>query len=53
VRAGVQGRRHELLGDGIVSAIDLSVEISRAEGAGGAARVVPTLDGKWLRYKKV
>jgi cyanate lyase len=43
---------HEIFGDGIMSAIDMSVEIRKVEGEGGAARMVLTLDGKWLQYKK-
>jgi cyanate lyase len=43
---------HELFGDGIMSAIDMAVDIRREEGEGGAARMVLTLNGKWLQYKK-
>jgi cyanate lyase len=43
---------HELFGDGIMSAIDLTVEIRKVEDASGAERMTLTLDGKWLRYKK-
>ena len=43
---------HEIFGDGIMSAIDMSVDIKKVEGEGGAARMVLTLNGKWLQYKK-
>ncbi len=43
---------HELFGDGIMSAIDMSVDIRKVEDPSGAARMVLTLDGKWLQYKK-
>jgi|SRR5262245_28941141 len=42
---------HELFGDGIMSAIDMSVDIQRIEEA-GVARMVLKLNGKWLQYKK-
>jgi cyanate lyase len=42
---------HELFGDGIMSAIDMSVDIRKTE-EDGAERVSITLNGKWLRYKK-
>jgi cyanate lyase len=43
---------HELFGDGIMSAIDLSVDISKVEDPPGVPRMVLTLNGKWLQYKK-
>jgi cyanate lyase len=43
---------HELFGDGIMSAIDMSVDIRRIENPPGTPRMVITLDGKWLTYKK-
>src|SRR5262245_9939978 len=42
---------HELFGDGIMSAIDMAVEIRKVEDPAGA-RMVLSLDGKWLKYKK-
>jgi cyanate lyase len=42
---------HELFGDGIMSAIDMSVDIDKVEEE-GAERMSITLKGKWLRYKK-
>jgi cyanate lyase len=43
---------HELFGDGIMSAIDMSVDIAKVEDAAGVARMQLTLNGKWLQYKK-
>jgi cyanate lyase len=43
---------HELFGDGIMSAIDLAVDIRKAENPSGGPRMVLSLDGKWLQYKK-
>ncbi len=42
---------HELLGDGIMSAI-VSVHIQNIEAPVGVPRTVLTLNGKWLQYKK-
>ncbi len=41
---------HEKFGDGIMSAIDFSVEVQKEEDPGGD-RVVITLNGKFLPYK--
>ena len=43
---------HELFGDGIMSAIDMSVDIKQIEDPAGVRRMVITLNGKWLEYKK-
>ena len=43
---------HELFGDGIMSAIDMSVDIQKIEDPPGTPRMVVTLNGKWLGYKK-
>jgi cyanate lyase len=43
---------HELFGDGIMSAIDLAVNIRKIEEPPGVPRMVLSLDGKWLKYKK-
>jgi cyanate lyase len=43
---------HELFGDGIMSAIDMSVDIAKVEDPPGVPRMVLTLNGKWLQYKK-
>ena len=42
---------HEIFGDGIMSAIDMSVDIQKVEDA-GVPRMAITLNGKWLTYKK-
>ena len=43
---------HEQFGDGIMSAIDMSVDIDKVEDPPGVPRMVLTLNGKWLQYKK-
>jgi cyanate lyase len=41
---------HEEFGDGIMSAINFKLDVSRREDPGGE-RVVVTLDGKFLKYQ--
>lgn len=43
---------HEIFGDGIMSAIDMSVDIKKTEDPVGVPRMVITFNGKWLQYKK-
>ena len=43
---------HEIFGDGIMSAIDMSVDIEKIEDPAGVPHMVITLNGKWLQYKK-
>jgi cyanate lyase len=43
---------HELFGDGIMSAIDMSVEIDKVEDPAGVPRMSLSMNGKWLQYKK-
>jgi cyanate lyase len=43
---------HELFGDGIMTAIDMAVDIRKVEDPAGVRRMVLTLNGKWLEYKK-
>jgi len=43
---------HEMFGDGIMSAIDMSVDIKKIEDPVGVPRMVVNLNGKWLQYKK-
>jgi cyanate lyase len=43
---------HELFGDGIMSAIDMAVDIRKEENPPGVPRMVLSLDGKWLQYNK-
>jgi cyanate lyase len=42
---------HEMFGDGIMSAIDFTLDIQKQEDPKGD-RVVVTLNGKFLPYKK-
>jgi len=43
---------HEIFGDGIMSAIDMSVDIRKLEDPAGVPRMAITLNGKWLTYRK-
>ena len=43
---------HEIFGDGIMSAIDMTVDIHKTEDPVGVPRMELTLNGKWLQYKK-
>ena len=43
---------HEMFGDGIMSAIDMTVDIRKVEDPPGVPRMALTLNGKWLQYKK-
>lgn len=43
---------HEIFGDGIMSAIDMSIDIQKGEDPTGAPRMIITFNGKWLYYKK-
>ncbi len=43
---------HEIFGDGIMSAIDMSVDIVKVEEPAGVPRLEMTFNGKWLQYKK-
>ena len=42
---------HEMFGDGIMSAIDFTLDVQKQEGAEGD-RVVVTMNGKFLPYRK-
>jgi len=42
---------HEIFGDGIISAIDMSLDLKKVVEQ-GVARAVFTFNGKWLVYKK-
>jgi len=42
---------NEMFGDGIMSAIDFTIEMERVTGSQGEARCKITLNGKWLEYK--
>ena len=42
---------NEMFGDGIMSAIDFSIDMEKVTGAQGEARCKITLNGKWLEYK--
>ena len=42
---------NEMFGDGIMSAIDFTIDMQRVTGSQGEARCQITLNGKWLEYK--
>jgi len=42
---------NETFGDGIMSAIDFTIDMERVTGGQGEARCKITLNGKWLEYK--
>ena len=44
--------RHEMFGDGIVSAIDFTIDMEKVTGDHGEDRGKITLNGKWLEYKR-
>jgi cyanate lyase len=43
---------NEMFGDGIMSAIDFTIDMERVTGSQGEARCKITLNGKWLEYKR-
>ncbi len=43
---------HELFGDGIMSTIDMSVDLQKVSDEAGNDRMFISFNGKWLRYKK-
>jgi cyanate lyase len=43
---------NEMFGDGIMSAIDFSMDMEKVTGKEGETRVKLTLNGKWLPYKQ-
>ena len=42
---------NEMFGDGIMSAIDYTMEMEKVTGSQGETRCKITLNGKWLEYK--
>jgi cyanate lyase len=43
---------NEMFGDGIMSAIDFSLDMEKVTGSQGETRVKITMNGKWLPYKE-
>lgn len=43
---------NQMFGDGIMSAIDFTIDMERVVGSQGEARVKITMNGKWLPYKE-
>jgi cyanate lyase len=48
----LRDQANEMFGDGIMSAIDFSIDVERVTGSQGEARMKITLNGKWLAYKE-
>lgn len=47
----IRDTANEMFGDGIMSAIDFTIDMERVTGEHGEARCKITLNGKWLEYK--
>ena len=47
----LRDQANEMFGDGIMSAIDFSIDMEKDIGSQGEARCKITLNGKWLEYK--
>jgi cyanate lyase len=47
----MRDQANEMFGDGIMSAIDFSIDMEKVAGSQGEARCKITLNGKWLEYK--
>jgi cyanate lyase len=43
---------NEMFGDGIMSAIDFTLDVEKVTGKEGEARMKITMNGKWLPYKQ-
>jgi cyanate lyase len=43
---------NEMFGDGIMSAIDFTMDVEKVVGKEGEARMKITMNGKWLPYKQ-
>jgi len=43
---------NEMFGDGIMSAIDFTMDVEKVTGKEGEARMKITMNGKWLPYKQ-
>jgi cyanate lyase len=51
-RDALRSMANEMFGDGIMSAIDFSIDLERVTGKEGEPRVKITMNGKWLPYKQ-
>ena len=49
--AALREMANEMFGDGIMSAIDFTIDMERVTGSQGEARCKITMNGKWLEYK--
>ena len=48
----LRDQANEMFGDGIMSAIDFTIDMEKVTGSQGEARVKITMNGKWLQYKE-
>ena len=48
----LRDQANEMFGDGIMSAIDFTIDMEKVIGSQGEARVKITMNGKWLQYKE-
>jgi cyanate lyase len=48
----MRDQANEMFGDGIMSAIDFSIDMERVTGSQGETRVKITMNGKWLPYRE-
>jgi len=43
---------HEMFGDGIMSMIDVTIDVGKTTDEKGNERMLLTFNGKWLKYAK-
>jgi cyanate lyase len=48
----LRDQANEMFGDGIMSAIDFTIDMEKVIGSQGEARVKITMNGKWLPYRE-
>jgi cyanate lyase len=48
----LRDQANEMFGDGIMSAIDFSIDMEKVTGTQGETRVKITMNGKWLPYRE-
>ena len=48
----LRDQANEMFGDGIMSAIDFTIDMEKTTGSQGETRVKITMNGKWLPYRE-
>jgi cyanate lyase len=48
----LRDQANDMFGDGIMSAIDFSIDMEKVTGSQGETRVKITMNGKWLPYRE-